>query len=71
MPRPQRYPFKIEFWSNQAQLSGLETLCSDGLSDKATHLRQALQMYLRATGVAASPTHHVNGVNGKEQARVL
>jgi hypothetical protein len=52
MSRPRRYPIKIEFWSTPEQLAGLELLSSDGLTDKSFHLRQALQMYLRATGAA-------------------
>jgi hypothetical protein len=51
MARVPRFPNKIEFWTNDLQLAGLELLISDGLSDKASHLRQALQMYLRAAGI--------------------
>ena len=55
MSRPQRFPNKIEFWTNDAQLRGLELLCADGLSDKASHLRQAVQMYLRHFGISIVP----------------
>ena len=63
MARPQRFPNKVEFWTNDQQLQGLELLTSDGLSDKANHLRQALQMYLRYCGVVAAPrpAQPVNG----------
>jgi hypothetical protein len=54
MARPQRYPNRFEFWSTDEQMRGLEMLTSDGLCDKATHLRQALGMYLRACGFAPS-----------------
>lgn len=53
--RPQRFPVKFEFWSTEAQLAGLERLTADGLTDRASHLRQALQMYLRAHGIVSSP----------------
>jgi hypothetical protein len=52
MSRAQRFPNKIEFWTNDQQLRGLELLASDGLTDKATHMRQALKFYLRQFGVA-------------------
>jgi len=55
MARPQRFPNKIEFWTNDEQLQGLELLTSDGLSDKANHLRQALAMYLRHFGISSAP----------------
>jgi hypothetical protein len=55
MSRPQRFPNKIEFYTNDAQLRGLELLCADGLSDKASHLRQAVQMYLRHFGITSAP----------------
>ena len=55
MARPQRFPNKVEFWTNDQQLQGLELLTADGLSDKANHLRQALAMYLRAAGIIAAP----------------
>ncbi|MEH2547133.1 hypothetical protein V1283_003778 [Bradyrhizobium sp. AZCC 2262] len=61
MARPQRFPVKFEFWSTEQQLAGLEMLCSDGLSDKATHLRQALAMYLRAAGISQKPAQPANG----------
>ncbi|EHR03226.1 hypothetical protein [Bradyrhizobium sp. WSM471] len=61
MPRPQRFPIKLEFWSTEAQLSGLELLTADGLSDKATHLRQALAMYLRHFGIAPPQPPRPNG----------
>ena len=63
MPRPQRFPIKLEFWSTEAQLNGLELLTADGLSDKATHLRQALAMYLRHFGIAPQPARP----NGQQQ----
>ena len=55
MSRPQKFGFKFEFWSTQEQSRGLELLCADGLSDKATHLRQALAMYLRHFGINSAP----------------
>ena len=63
MARPQRFPNKIEFWTNDEQLLGLELLTSDGLSDKANHLRQALAMYLRHFGISSAPrpAQPVNG----------
>jgi hypothetical protein len=70
MSRPQRFPVKFEFWSTEQQLQGLELLCSDGLTDKASHLRQAVQMYLRACGIVAAP-QPAQSINGKEQARGL
>jgi hypothetical protein len=54
MARPQKFPNKIEFWTNDQQLQGLELLTSDGLTDKASHMRQALQMYLRQFGIASA-----------------
>jgi len=66
MARPQRFPNKIEFWTNDQQLQGLELLTSDGLSDKANHLRQALQMYLRYCGVASAP-RPAQPLNGHHQ----
>jgi hypothetical protein len=60
MPRPQRFPNKIEFWTTDDQLrGGLELLIADGLTDKSAHLRQAVQMYLRAAGIV--PTRPTNG----------
>jgi hypothetical protein len=63
MARAPRFPNKIEFWTNDQQLQGLELLTSDGLSDKASHMRQALQLYLRQFGIAstrpaANGAHH-------------
>jgi hypothetical protein len=55
MSRPQKFGFKFEFWSTEQQMRGLELLCADGLSDKATHLRQALAMYLRHFGISSAP----------------
>jgi hypothetical protein len=55
MARPQRFPNKVEFWTNDQQLRGLELLCADGLTDKASHLRQALAMYLRHFGITSAP----------------
>jgi hypothetical protein len=75
MARPQRFPNKIEFWTNDDQLQGLELLCSDGLTDKASHMRQALQMYLRHFGIAATrPAQPANGHHHQpigEQSRGL
>jgi hypothetical protein len=69
MSRPQRFGVKLEFWSTEQQLAGLEMLVSDGLSDKATHLRMALAQYLRSCGITATP-RPAQSVNGqqKEQA---
>ena len=65
--RPQRFPVKIEFWSTEAQLRGLELFTADGLSDKATHLWQALQMYLRHFGISTSqPAQSANGQQHQE-----
>jgi hypothetical protein len=63
MRRPQRFPFKLEFWTTPEQLAGIELLCSDGLTDKAGHLRQALAMYLRHFGIkpAPRPAPAING----------
>lgn len=55
MSRPRRYECKGEFWTTPQQMDALELLCADGLSDKATHLRQALAMYLRHCGIVAAP----------------
>ena len=49
---------KIESWTNDQQLQGLELLIADGLSDKATHLRQALALYLRHCGIARHRDRH-------------
>jgi hypothetical protein len=70
MARPQRFPNKVEFWTNDQQLQGLELLTSDGLTDKAGHLRQALAMYLRACGIitAPRPAPTVNGVHHHQAA---
>jgi hypothetical protein len=68
MSRPARYPNKIEFWTNEQQLQGLELLIADGLSDKATHLRQALALYLRHCGIAPAARPALNG--HAQQARV-
>jgi hypothetical protein len=67
MSRPQRFPVKIEFWSTEQQLQGLELLTADQLSDKATHLRQALQMYLRHCGVVTAP-RPANGQQNQEKS---
>jgi hypothetical protein len=64
MARAPRFPNKIEFWTNDQQLQGLELLASDGLTDKATHMRQALKFYLRSFGVA-QPAQS----NGQEKAQ--
>jgi hypothetical protein len=69
MARPQRFPNKIEFWTNDEQLHGLELLTSDGLSDKANHLRQALAMYLRHFGISSAP-RPVQPANGHQAAGV-
>jgi len=69
MSRPQRFMNKVEFFTNDAQVRGLELVCADGLSDKATHLRQALQMYLRACGAIAAP--QPNGHQHQERAHGL
>jgi hypothetical protein len=66
MARQQRFPVRLEFWTTEAQLQGLELLTADSLSDKATHLRQALQMYFRHCGVVASP-RPAQPVNGQHQ----
>jgi hypothetical protein len=66
MSKPQRFPIKLEFWSTEQQLQGLELLCSDQLTDKASHLRQALQMYLRHFGIVAAP-RPAPSVNGQHQ----
>ena len=63
MSRPARYPNKIEFWTNDQQLHGLELLIADGLSDKAAHLRQALALYLRHCGIAPAS----RPMNGQHQ----
>jgi hypothetical protein len=70
MGRPQRFPVKLEFWTNETQLEGLEFLCSDGLTDKPTHLRQALQMYLRHFGFnpPPRPAAPMNGAAAAEHA---
>lgn len=61
MSRPRRYECKAEFWTTPQQMDALEQLCADGLSDKATHLRQALAMYLRHFGIVAAPRPVANG----------
>jgi hypothetical protein len=66
MARAPRFPNKFEFWSTDEQLAGLELLTADGLTDKASHLRQALAMYLRAAGINTARTapngqHHPAG----------
>jgi hypothetical protein len=68
MARPIKFPNRIEFWTNDLQLQGLELLCSDGLTDKASHMRQALAMYLRACGIIAAsrPAQPVNGAHHQE-----
>jgi hypothetical protein len=73
MARPQRFPNKIEFWTTDLQLQGLELLTSDGLTDKASHMRQALQMYLRACGVTSAPrpAQPINGHHQQEQSHGL
>jgi hypothetical protein len=71
MSRPQRFPNKIEFWTTDGQLRGLELLCSDGLTDKASHLRQAVQMYLRACGIIAAPQPAQPNGHHQETARAL
>jgi hypothetical protein len=68
MSRPARFPVKLEFWTNEQQLEGLDLACSDGLSDRATHLRQALAMYLRAAGIVVAPRPQPNGHPQQEQA---
>jgi hypothetical protein len=65
MARAPRFPNKIEFWTTDQQLQGLELLSSDGLTDKATHMRQALKFYLRSLGVA--PQAQLNGHQEKAQ----
>jgi hypothetical protein len=72
MSRPQRFGVKFEFWSTDQQLQGLELLCADGLSDKATHLRQALAMYLRHFGITSAPQPaQPNGHQHQERAHGL
>jgi hypothetical protein len=73
MARPQRFPNKIEFWTTDQQLQGLELLTSDGLSDKASHMRQALAMYLRHFGInsAPRPAQPLNGHHQQEQTHGL
>jgi hypothetical protein len=66
MSRPQRFPFKVEFWTTPGQVRGLELLCSDGLTDKASHLRQAVQMYLRHFGISSAPPQPAQP-NGQHQ----
>jgi hypothetical protein len=68
MSRPQRFCNKIEFYTNDQQLRGIEILCADGLSDRATHMRQALQMYLQACGIVAPP-QPAQSINGQHQER--
>lgn len=67
MSRPRRYEVKAEFWTTPQQMDALELLCADGLSDKATHLRQALAMYLRHCGIVAAPRPAANGKDHQEQ----
>jgi hypothetical protein len=69
MSRPQRFPNKIEFRTTDGQLRGLELLCADGLTDKASHLRQAVALYLRHFGIAPQPAP--NGQHHQETARAL
>jgi hypothetical protein len=66
MSRLARFPVKLEFWTTEAQLQGLELLTGDGLTDKASHLRQALALYLRHFGITSTP--QPNGQH-QEQAR--
>ena len=68
MARPQRYPYKIEFWTTPQQFEGLQLLTADQLTDTATQMRQALSFYLRHLGIApARPAPVPNGQH-KEQA---
>jgi hypothetical protein len=55
MARLPRFPNKVEFWTTDEQFKGLELLCADGLTDRASHVRQALAMYLRACGITVAP----------------
>lgn len=66
MSRPQRFPIRLEFWSTEQQLQGLELLTADGLSDRATYLRQALAMYLRHFGISSAP-RPAQPLNGQHQ----
>jgi hypothetical protein len=68
MSRPQRFGVKCEFWTTEQQLQGLELLIADGLSDKASHLRQALAMYLRHFGITAAPRPAQSNGQHQEQA---
>jgi hypothetical protein len=49
-------------------MQGLELLTADGLTDKAGHLRQALQMYLRHFGITAAPARPPQP-NGHQQEK--
>lgn len=55
MARVQRFPVKLEFWTTEEQLAGLELLCSDQLTDKPTRLREALKMLLLYNGINPAP----------------
>jgi hypothetical protein len=71
MSRPQRFPNKIEFWTTDGQLRGLELLCADGLTDKASHLRQAVALYLRHFGISSAPQPAQPNGQHQEAARAL
>lgn len=69
MSRPRKFEIKLEFWTTPQQVNALELLTADGLSDKATHLRQALAMYLRHCGIVAAPRPAANGHDHQQQEK--
>ena len=69
MARPQRYPYKVEFWTTAAQWDALQSLTADQLTDTATQMRQALAMYLRTLGVNTMPARPAQ--NGKDHTHAL
>jgi hypothetical protein len=48
MARPQRFPRKLEFWTSDTQGDAIDRLEASGLLNRADHLRQAVDYYLRA-----------------------
>ncbi len=61
MAKQQRFPIKLEFWTNEAQYEALCLLAEASLVDRSAHLRTALAAYLAQHGAIAALRPHQNG----------
>jgi len=71
MTRPQRFPLKLEFWTDEQQVEALDRLTASARFTRADYLREALTLYLIHKGFPSAPPPQPNGQSHQEATHGL